>query len=100
MDQAQNFVVAPDNGIKFAFTRSLGQVARVFLKRPVTGLRLGIGDALPTAQILNGGIDSVARQTSRFQNAGRGRIPLGENREEDVLGGDVFVLQAVGFLVG
>src|SRR5689334_11971067 len=72
---------------------------RVFLKRTVTGLGLRVSDPLPAAQILDSGIDTVARQTSRLQNASRRRVPLGENSEENVLGGDVFILETVGFLI-
>src|SRR5512132_3526789 len=56
---------------------------RISLSRPVTGFGLGVGDPLPAPQVLDGGVDAVTRQTGGFQNARCGRIPLGQNGEED-----------------
>ena len=92
-------VVAPDDRVELAFTSQLGQVARVFLQRAVAGFGLWVGDPLPAANLLNCFVDTLAGHAGAFQEAGRRGVALAEDRQEDVLGGDIFVFQAVGFFV-
>ncbi len=100
MNQTQDFVIAPDDRVEFSFARELGEVARVFFQCPVAGFSLRVGDALSASQILDRGVDAVTRQPGGLQNTRGGRVAFRQNGEEDVLGGDVFVFEAVCLLVG
>jgi hypothetical protein len=92
--------IASDDRVQFAFARQLGQVAGVFFQGAIARLGLRVGDALTAAQLLNGIIDAFTCQASTFQDACSGCVALAQDGQEDVLGGDVFVFQAVGFFVG
>ena len=96
----RDFAVAADNGIKLAFLRHACQIAAVFLERAVTALSLGIGDALPAADVLDGVGDAVAADAVFRHRIGHLGVALAEDGQEYVLGADVFVAQAIGFFVG
>ncbi len=100
LDHAQDFGIAPDDRVQLAFARQLGQVAREALQGAVARLGLRVGDTLPAADLLDGFVDPLAGDAGAFQQAGGGRAALAQDGQEDVLGGDIFVFQAVGFFVG
>jgi len=100
LDDAADLVVAPDDGVELAGLGELGQVARVLFQGAVARLRLWVGDALPAADVLHGVVDALLGDAGLRQDARHSGVALGEDGEEDVLGGNVLVLEPVGFFVG
>ena len=96
----RNFAVAADDGIELAFLRHARQITAVLLERAVTTLSLGIGDALPAADILDGVGDAVAADAVFGHRIGHLGVALAEDGHEYVLGADVFIAQPIGFFVG
>ena len=101
LDDAADLVVAPDDRIELALARELGEVAAVALERLVRALRVLAGDALGPADRRHRLEDGVLRHAALLEQAhGRRLRSFGRDRDEQVLGADVLVLQPFGFLLG
>src|SRR5438067_2465104 len=98
LDHAADLFIASDHRIELAAPRERGEIARVALQRLILAFGILIGHALRATHRLQRlqhrvGNDAVTREDAR-----RGRFLLLRNGEEEVLGGDVFVLEVVGRL--
>ena len=101
LDHAADLFVAADDRIELALAGELGEVAAVALERFVGGLGVLAGDALRTADGRERLEDRVARHAVLLEQAGGGGTSaLAGDRDEQVLGADVLVLQPLGFLLG
>ena len=97
LHHAADFLVAPDHRVQLALARQGGQVAPVFLQRLVGVFRGLRGDPLRAAhagQRLEDGVlgQPVLAQPLALHAVGQ--------PEQDVLGGDVLVLHALGVALG
>ena len=92
LDHAADLVVAADDRIQLPLAGQLGEVAPVLLEGLVAVLRVGIVDALVPADLAQHGQHAVAGDPVPLQDLARHRLGLDE-REEEVLGGHVLVLQ-------
>ena len=99
LHDAADFIIAPDDGIDFPLLRQRREIAPVFLQRLIFPLGILVRDALRTAHLLQRGHQLGARDPRVFQNAGGGDFRVRE-RQEVVLGAEVFVLQLGHFLFG
>src|ERR1019366_9148126 len=52
LNDAANFLVAPDDGIEFPFARGVSEITRITLKRLVLIFRILIGHAVTSAYLL------------------------------------------------
>ena len=98
LHHAANFFIAADHGIEFAAPRLLVQVARITLQRLVLRFRILVGNALRSSnrgERLQDGV--VRRAVTRQQLLRRIALQTGQ-RQQHVLGRNVFVLEGVGFL--
>ena len=97
LDHAADFFVAADDRIELAAAGLLGQIAGVALERLILGFGILVGDFLRAAD-----------RSQRLQNRVIGGAVAGENLlrgvllevrdgQQQVLGGDVFVLEVGGF---
>ncbi len=78
----------------------MGQVTAVLLQGAVAALGVGIGHPLPAADFLYGFVDALFGHPGLAEDARGGGVLLAGDGQEDVLRGDVGVLQSVGLLVG
>jgi len=100
LDDAADLLVAADDGIELALARQLRQVLGIALERLVLLLGIGIGHALGAAHLHEGLVDRLRGDAGLGEDAaGRARLVLGD-ADEEVLGGAVLVLQALGFFPG
>ena len=76
------------------------QVAAVFFQHFVSRFGLRAGHSLAAAQLFDGGGDAVAGDACFRQDTRHICVSLRENGEEDVFGGDEFVLQAICIFIG
>ena len=93
---AADLLVAADDRVELALARKLGEVAGVALERVVLAFGVGVGHALGAAHLgqrLHGGlvVDAVGLEDAR-----RRTVVAGEDREQEVLGGDELVLELAG----
>jgi hypothetical protein len=101
LDHAPDLLVPADDGIELSFARELGEVAAVALERLVRRLRVLARDPLGAANGRERLQDRVAGDAAGLEQAGRGGTPaLRGDRDQQVLGTDVFVLQPLRFLLG
>ena len=97
LDDAADLLVAADDRVELALPGQRGQVAAVLLERLVGGLRVRAGDALAAADLLERLVDAVAGDAEPAQDlAGRARLCVVGEGEQEVLGRDVVVLEALG----
>ena len=75
MDHAANLFVAADDGIEFALAGALGQIEGITLKSLVLRLGILVGDALGSADGLQGVQDRVVGGADLIQEASR-RVAL------------------------
>src|SRR4029078_5775550 len=100
LDDAQDLLVAADDGIELTGLGHGGQVTGVLFQGTVAGFGLRVGDALAAADVLDGVVDALLGDARLGQDAGHGGVALRQDGQEDVLGGDVFILEPVGLFVG
>ena len=94
LDGAADFGIAADNGIELVLAREFGEVAAIFLERFVSRLGILAGDALVAAHFLHGGEERAARDGEAAEDARNfGLLLLVEHGEDEVLDGDVVVLE-------
>ena len=96
-DTADLFVTSHD-GIELARSRHVGQIAAVLLECLVLRLRIGVGDTCATAYGLERLQDFFAARTRVSQQLTGPVLGVGSDREEQMLGRDIFVLECVSLL--
>jgi hypothetical protein len=98
LHHAANFFIAPNHGIELAAPRLLVQVASIALQRLILRFRILVGDALRSSHRGQRLQDRVVRcAMTRQQLLRRIALQTGQ-RQQHVLGRNVFVLEIVGFL--
>ena len=97
LQDAADLLVAPDHGVDLAFARRLAQVAGVAVQRLVLGLGVLVRHTLPAAHGLHRFEHALLRDLLLSQRLTDGIAALGHS-EQQVLGGNVFVAQAFGFV--
>jgi hypothetical protein len=98
LNDPADLFVAPDDRIQLALARELRQVAAVTFERLIRAFRIFVRDALRPAHRGQGLEDRVAGHALLFQQLrGRGPAAFVRDRDEEVFGADVFVLEPVGF---
>jgi hypothetical protein len=96
LDHAADLLVAPDDGIDLALARDVGEVAAELGERLVLRLGIGVGHARAAAHGRERLEDRLAVGAGVAQRAA-GRVALlARDREQQVLGGDVLVLELLG----
>ena len=99
LDDAADLVVAADDRVELARLGGLGQVAPELLQRLVLVLGVLVGDAVRAAHL--GQRLAAARRGWRRRRAAPRRPGLGlREREQQVLGRDVLVVELAGLLLG
>src|SRR4029077_4668715 len=100
LDHAADFFIASNDGIELAAAGLLGKVACVFVQR--LGLCFGIlvGNFLRTADDGEGFQDRFIGSAVAGEDLLAGIALELRDREQQVLGGDVFVLEVGGFFEG
>ncbi len=88
-----NFLVAADDRIELALAGQIGEIARILDQGLVALLGVGIGHALVAAHVGQGLEQVVATHARLAQDAGRVAHILGQHAEQEVLAGDVLVLE-------
>ncbi len=91
LDDSPDLFVASDDGVELAFPGQLGQIAAVLLQRLVFGLGVLVGDSLVAPHLAQ-----CVQQVFVGRCCVLEDLLVGE-REQQMLGRDVFVLEAPGF---
>ena len=94
LDYASDLFIATDDGVELAVGRELGKVPTVFLERLVFRLGILVGDALIAADLAQRAQKGVVL-CARFLQ----QLRVGQ-RQHEVLGGGVLVLEAFSFALG
>ena len=95
-----DLVVAADDGVELPSAGELGQVARVALERLVFLIGGRVGHAGRAADLLEGREERGFRESVLREELRRGRPSVPDEREEEMLGGDVVVAELAGDLLG
>src|SRR5439155_26214980 len=93
LHDAADLLVAPDDGVELAASRELGQVLRVALQRLVLLLGRRIGDARGATDLLERGEERGLGEAARREESRGAALPVAYDRQEEVLAGDVVVLE-------
>ncbi len=99
LDDAADLVVAADDGVELALAGLLGEVAAVALEGLEAVLGVGVVDGLVPADLLQDLEEPVAGDAGALEGLGGRGLRL-EQRQEQVLGGDVLVLEGLGLAHG
>ena len=99
LDDAADLLVAADDRVELALRGEAGEVAAVFLQRFVGGLGVRRGDALAAAHLAQRLHQALAREAEFLEDAA-GRAAVVDGGQQDMLYGDVFVLELLGFVLG
>ena len=100
LDDPADLLLAADDRVQLALAGQGGQIAGVLLQGLELVFGLGVGDALRSAdrgQRLENGLLLDARFD---QQTGGFRILVLEQGQEEMFGGDIIVLEGLGFLLG
>jgi len=98
LDHAAHFLVAADNRIELALARQFGEVPAVAGERFVGRLRILRRDPLGPPHLRERLVQRILGQSQFLQELrNRGAPRFRRERDEEVLGADVLVLQALGF---
>ena len=100
LHDAADLVVAPDDRIELALPGKLGQVAAVALERLVLGLGVLVRHPLGAAHVDEGPVEPVLRHPRLAEDAPRGALGFLGDRDQEVLGGAVVVLQPLHLVPG
>ncbi len=100
LNDAADFLVASDDGIELAAAGLLGQIASVTLQRLVLGFGILVGDFLRSADCGQGFQDCVIGRAVTGEDLLGGVLLEVRDGEQQVLCGDVFVLEVGRFLEG
>ncbi len=93
LDDPANLVVTADHRVELAATRRVGQVAAVLLERLVFGLRVRVRHPLRASDRLERGVHPVGGDAGLLEQAPRLPVTVGAQREQQVFGGNVLVLE-------
>jgi hypothetical protein len=99
LDDAANLVVAADDRVELSLLGRLREVATEALERLVALLGRLVGDAVGAADLGDRLDEAVLRRARGAERVARAGLVLGE-REQEVLGGDVLVLEVAHLLLG
>ena len=98
LDDAADFLVAPDHRIQLALAGQLRQVAAVLLEGLVLVFGIRIGDALAAAHAGERFEHPLARHAALLQLVDRdGAAGLAQDAQQQVLGAHILVLHGLGF---
>ena len=98
LNDAADLFVAADDRIELAAARELGEVAAVLLERLVFRFGILIGDALRPSHLREHLENAILRDAVLLQDARRDAAPaFADDAEQQMLGADELVLQALGF---
>jgi hypothetical protein len=101
LNDPPDFLVASDHRIELAAARELGQIAAVFRERFVLGLGVLVGYALCPPHLGEHFEYSIFGDVELLQNSRRNAAsPFDGDGQEQVLGADELVFQALGFTFG
>ena len=100
LHRASDLLVAADDRVELAVARQLGEVAGVLRQRLVLPLGLRIGDALVAAHLGERLEQRVLVHARFLQRAAGGAEVLGDQRQQQVLAGDVLVLELLRLAAG
>ena len=98
LHHAADFVFAPDHRVELPLPRRFRQVVRVPLQRLVLGFRILISDALRSAHRYQRLQDGIVGRARALQQLAGGVAALFRDCQQQVLGGNKFVLEARGFV--
>ncbi|OQB37319.1 MAG: hypothetical protein BWY06_02423 [Candidatus Latescibacteria bacterium ADurb.Bin168] len=93
LDDPTNLLISADHRVKFAFPRCSGQVPAELFERLVARFCVGVGDPLAPADFFHRLEDLFLRDTASFKDFRRLRVFLVEYSKQEVLDGDVLVLE-------
>ena len=94
LDHPADLLVATDDRVELARAGGVGEVAAVLVERVVLVLGVGVGDALRAAHRCQRGVDAVGGDAGAAEQPIRLAALAAGQREEEVLGGDVLVLES------
>ena len=100
LHDAADLLVASDDGVELALAGKVREVLRVLLEGLVLLLGALVRDAAAAAHVLEGREDGRLGEAKREERLRGRRLPVLQEREEEVLGGDVIVLEGGGRLLG
>ena len=100
LHHAANLVVAAYHGVELAVAGELCEVDRVAFEGLVPALGARVGDAAPSPDALHRLVGALAVDAVRQHDMRGGPALVGERGDEQVLGGDVLVAEAVRLLPG
>ena len=100
LDRAADLVVSADDRIELAFAGSFGKVLSVFLECLEVLLGVLIGDLAAPAHVGDDLFEVLTRNPVRAKDAAGIAVLFSGDGEQQVLGGDVFILHPLGFLLG
>ena len=100
LDHAADLLVAADHRIELALPRGLGEVAGEALERLVLLLGILVRHLVRAAHLLERLEELLARRAEAVEQAVAFVALHGGEREQEVLGADVVVLQLLGILLG
>ena len=79
-------MIPTDYGVEFAFLSEGREVSGILFERAVSGLGLAIGNSLSASDLLDGVLNALFGDAFFIEQSRNGRVPLGEDGQEDVLG--------------
>ena len=100
LDNAADLLLPSHDGVQLPLTSKGGQVNAVPLQRPVAALRPGVRDTVRTPHLGQGLIDLLRVNAKAAEDLGRLAAALLHDADEQVLGADVVVLEAVRLCLG
>ena len=100
LHHAANFFVAANHRIELSAARQFGEIARILFERAVGCFGILRGDAMAAADGRHGLQDGVVGGAVPREQLARGVAVGRGDRQQDMFGRDVFVLQALRFVEG
>ena len=100
LHHAADFLVPPDDRVELSGPRLHRQVPSVTLQRLVLLLRRLIGDPVRAADVRQRLAQRLHADALGTQEGSGGRVLLGDQCEQQVLGGDVVIAERLGLLLG
>ena len=100
LHEAANFVFAAYDGVELAFAGEGGEVDAVAFEGAVLGFGPRVGDSAGAANLHEGLVHLFLVDAVGLENGGGFALLLQCGGNQDVLGADVFVVEAFGFQAG